>query len=90
MVGLGFVVSVFFPTLYAMALERTVIAPEKASGILTFGFLGCAVFPVLQGRLADTYGLKTSYALGLFVYVAAFMYVVFVLRASSTKSESRM
>lgn len=88
MIGLGFVVSVFFPTLYAMALEGTAIAPEKASGILTFGFLGCAVFPVLQGRLADIYGLQMSYALGFLVYIVAFLYVVWILRARPTGSES--
>ena len=90
MLGLGFIVSVFFPTLYAIALQRAAITPEKASGTLTFGFLGCAVFPVLQGRLADAYGLQTSYALGLFVYIVALLYVVSILRARSRDSESQI
>ena len=89
MLGLGFVVSVFFPTLYAIALENAAIAPERASGILTFGFLGCAVFPVLQGRLADVHGLQRSYALGFFVYLIAFLYVVLILRARAIGSESQ-
>jgi FHS family L-fucose permease-like MFS transporter len=47
----------------------------QASGILTLGFLGCAIVPVLQGKLADSIGLPLSYGMGLFGYLFALFYV---------------
>lgn len=74
-VALGFFVSIFFPTLYSMAIENLGDLTGQASGILTLGFLGCAIVPVLQGRLADSIGLQRSYGLGLFGYLFALFYV---------------
>jgi FHS family L-fucose permease-like MFS transporter len=74
-VALGFFVSIFFPTLYSMAIENLGDFTGQASGILTLGFLGCAIVPVLQGRLADSIGLQRSYGLGLFGYLFALFYV---------------
>ena len=50
----GFFVSTFFPTLYSLAIEGLGEQTPRASGLLTMGFLGCALLPVLQGRLANT------------------------------------
>jgi len=74
-VAIGFFVSIFFPTLYAMAIESMGDLTGQASGLLTLGFLGCAIIPVLQGRLADSVGLQLSYGIGLFGYVFALSYV---------------
>jgi FHS family L-fucose permease-like MFS transporter len=74
-VALGFFVSIFFPTLYSMAIENMGDLTGQASGILTLGFLGCAIIPVLQGKLADSIGLQLSYGLGLFGYLFALFYV---------------
>jgi FHS family L-fucose permease-like MFS transporter len=74
-VALGFFVSIFFPTLYSMAIENMGDLTGQASGILTLGFLGCAIVPVLQGKLADSIGLPLSYGMGLFGYLFALFYV---------------
>lgn len=68
--AIGFFVSIFFPTLYAIAIQGLGAQTPKASGLLTMGFLGCALLPVLQGRIADKYGLQASYALGFAAYLA--------------------
>ena len=47
-----------------------------ASGLLTMGFVGCALIPVLQGRLADSIGLQHSYALGFVAYLFAMFYAM--------------
>lgn len=73
---LGFFVSIFFPTLYAIATEGAGELTAKASGLLTLGFLGCAILPILQGKLADSWGLPRSYLLGLVVYPLALVYVL--------------
>jgi FHS family L-fucose permease-like MFS transporter len=74
--ALGFFVSIFFPTLYAIALRSAGHWKAQASGMLTIGFLGAAVVPVLQGRLADHAGLQRSYLVEACIYLAILMYAV--------------
>jgi FHS family L-fucose permease-like MFS transporter len=74
--SLGFFVSIFFPTLYSLAIEGLGQQTAQASGLLTMGFLGCALVPVLQGRLADAVGLQKSYVLCFVAYVFALFYAV--------------
>ena len=75
-VAIGYFVSIFFPTLYAIATENLGQMMGPASGLLTLGFLGCAVIPVLQGRIADVLGLQRSYGMGMLSYSFALIYVV--------------
>jgi FHS family L-fucose permease-like MFS transporter len=74
--AIGFFVSIFFPTLYALAIEGLGAQTAKASGLLTMGFLGCALLPVVQGWLADrpALGLQRSYALDFVAYLAVLAY----------------
>lgn len=72
--AIGFFISVFFPTLYALAIGGMGERTGQASGLLTMGFVGCALLPVLQGRLADTIGLQNSYVLGIGAYLIAGLY----------------
>lgn len=75
-VVIGFFVSIFFPTLYAIATENLGELTGQASGLLTLGFLGCALIPVLQGRIADAVNLPFSYGIGLISYILAMLYVI--------------
>lgn len=75
--ALGFFVSIFFPTLYAIAIQGLGAQTSKASGLLTMGFLGCAVLPVLQGRIADKFGLQASYSLAFVAYVAVLVFALY-------------
>jgi FHS family L-fucose permease-like MFS transporter len=72
----GFFVSTFFPTLYSLAIEGLGEQTAKASGLLTMGFLGCALLPVLQGRLADTIGLQRSFSICIVPYLFALLYAL--------------
>jgi FHS family L-fucose permease-like MFS transporter len=81
---IGFFVSIFYPTLYAIATEGLGDLTGRASGLLTLGFLGCAIIPVLQGRLADSVGIHFSYATAILVYSFVFVYV---LRNPATRTE---
>jgi len=66
--ALGFFVSIFFPTVYALTLRSAGHWTAQASGMLTVGFLGAAVVPVLQGRFADYAGLQHSYLVEVCIY----------------------
>jgi FHS family L-fucose permease-like MFS transporter len=76
--ALGFFVSIFFPTLYAITLRGAGHKKAQASGMLTVGFLGAAVVPVLQGRLADHAGLQRSYLVEAGIYMAILIYAVVI------------
>ena len=65
---LGFFISIFFPTLYAISIEGMGKSTAIASGLLTMGFLGAAILPVLQGKLADWLGLKYSFLISIITY----------------------
>lgn len=75
-VAIGFFVSIFFPTLYALAIDGMGELTGAASGLVTLGFLGCALLPVLQGRLADMVGISRAYGMGLISYAFALFYVL--------------
>jgi len=70
---LGFFISIFFPTLYAISIEGMGRNTAVASGLLTMGFLGAALLPVLQGKMADWFGLKYSFIISIITYT----YVLF-------------
>ena len=70
---LGFFISIFFPTLYAISIEGMGKNTAMASGLLTMGFLGAALLPVLQGKMADWLGLRYSFV----VSMATYGYVLF-------------
>jgi FHS family L-fucose permease-like MFS transporter len=79
--AIGFFVSILFPTLYAFAIENMGHLTGQASGLLVMGFVGCALIPVLQGKIADSIGLQPSYALGFGAYLFAIFYTLRVSRA---------
>jgi MFS transporter, FHS family, L-fucose permease len=86
---LGFFVSSFFPTLYSLAIAGLGDQTAKASGLLTMGFLGCAVLPVLQGRLADTIGLQRSFVLCIVPYLFVLFYALNCSRAERVAHPAR-
>jgi FHS family L-fucose permease-like MFS transporter len=66
---LGMFISIFFPTLYAISIEGLGKNTAFASGFLTMGFLGAAILPVVQGKIADWLGLKYSFILSILSYL---------------------
>jgi FHS family L-fucose permease-like MFS transporter len=73
--ALGFLVSIFFPTFYAMSMEKIGDLAPQASALLAVGFLGCAIVPVVQGALADAIGLRLSFWFDAGVYLLIAFYV---------------
>jgi FHS family L-fucose permease-like MFS transporter len=85
---LGFFVSIFFPTLYALAIDGLGPMTGQASGLLTMGFVGCAVIPVLQGRVADTLTLQLSYGVAIAAYLMAGLFAFLELGRSKRAAAS--
>ncbi len=90
--AIGFFVSIFFPTLYALSIEGLKERTGNASGLLTMGFLGSALLPLMQGKLADKTSLSFSFIIAIVPYLFALFFVLkgrklkaFISIAPSTK-----
>lgn len=75
-----------FPTIFALTIAHS---PETdtpaASGVLCLGIVGGAVISQLQGMLADTIGIQSSFMVPLLCYVYIILLAMIVLKPSFTK-----
>jgi FHS family L-fucose permease-like MFS transporter len=82
--ALGFFVSILFPTMYSLGIEGMGLRTARVSGFLTTGFLGCALLPLAQGRIADAVGLQRSFLLCLAPYAFALIFAAGHLRKKTS------
>jgi FHS family L-fucose permease-like MFS transporter len=61
LIGAGGFLSIMFPTVFSLAIENLNDFTEKGSALLNFAIVGGAVFPPVQGLLADNFGVNLSY-----------------------------
>lgn len=61
LIAAGGFLSVMFPTVFGLAIEGLNGFREKGSALLNFAIVGGAVFPPIQGAIADNYGIDWSY-----------------------------
>lgn len=73
-VAVGLFNSVMFPTIFTLAIEGLGKNTPKGSAILCMAIVGGAVIPVLQGMLADRYGLQLSFGLPILCYLFIVFY----------------
>jgi len=66
---IGLFNSVMFPTIFTLALARLGALTGQASGILCMAIVGGAVVPLLQGFVADAYGVQKSFGVAALCYV---------------------
>lgn len=83
MVGLGVFISIMFPTLFSLGIERIGDFTEKGSALLNIAIVGGAFFPPIQGMLADSYGVQISYLVPCFCFLFIVGYGIFCSRRSS-------
>ena len=70
----GLMNSIMFPTIFTLAIEGLGNLTARGSALLVMAIVGGAIVPLLQGLLADSYGLAISFAVPMlcYVYIAAF------------------
>ena len=73
MVGLGVFMSIMFPTIFSLGIEGLGSFTEKGSALLNMAVVGGAIFPPLQGMIADAAGVQISYLVPL----GCFLLIVF-------------
>ncbi|WP_394391924.1 sugar MFS transporter [Shewanella woodyi] len=60
--------SIMFPTIFSLALQDLGQFTSQGSGILCLAIVGGAIIPLLQGGLADIFGIQLAFALPLLCY----------------------
>ncbi len=69
----GFCNSIMFPTIFTLAVEGLGDLASKGSGLLCTAIIGGAIMPLLQGVLADHYGIK----LGFIIPILCYFYIAY-------------
>jgi FHS family L-fucose permease-like MFS transporter len=59
--AMGGFLSIMFPTVFGLAIEGLKEFTAKGSALLNFAIVGGAVFPPLQGWIADEANIRLSY-----------------------------
>jgi FHS family L-fucose permease-like MFS transporter len=77
---MGGFLSVMFPTVFGLSIENLEDFTEKGSALLNFAIVGGAVFPPLQGLIADTSGIDLSYIVPALCVLVVTLYGLFARR----------
>jgi MFS transporter, FHS family, L-fucose permease len=73
LIGAGLFNSILWSNIFTLAIAGLGKYTAQGSSLLIMAILGAATVPVLQGWLADSYGLQTSFVVPILCY----MYLVF-------------
>ena len=88
LVGAGGFLSIMFPTVFSLAIENLYGFTEKGSALLNFAIVGGAVFPPLQGIIADNAGINLSYIVPAICVIVVTSYGLYT-RAGRLKPETK-
>jgi len=89
LIAIGLFNSIMFPTIFALSIERLGSLTNKASSLLIMAIVGGAIIPLLQGMLADRFGLQGSFILPLLCYGYILFYGISGSRPSASSLAAR-
>ena len=82
--AVGFFNSIMFPTIFSLGVAELGPLTGNGSGLLNMAIVGGAVLPVIQGAIADRFGLHHAFVLPVICY----LYILFyALNGSRPNSE---
>ncbi|MDO8842962.1 MAG: sugar MFS transporter [Methylicorpusculum sp.] len=72
--SVGFCNSIMFPSIFSLGIKDLGGLTQQGSGILCAAIVGGAIIPVIQGLLADAFGIQHAFALAClcYLYIAYF------------------
>jgi FHS family L-fucose permease-like MFS transporter len=77
LVGMGVFISIIFPSLFSLGIEGIGSFTEKGSALINIAIVGGAVFPPIQGAIADTHGVQVSYLVPCACFLLIIAYGVY-------------
>lgn len=87
LVGMGVFISIIFPSVFSLGIEGIGSFTEKGSALINMAVVGGAVFPPLQGMLADAYGIQISYVVPGVCFLIIVCYGIFCDRYKSADKQ---
>ena len=88
LIGLGAFISIMFPTIFSLSIDGLRDFTENGSALLNFAIVGGAVFPPLQGVIADFSGIELSYIVPAFCILIVIFYGMFMHAQKRQRSPS--
>ena len=86
MIALGIFISILFPTIFSLGIEKIGDFTERGSALMNIAIVGGAVFPPLQGMIADRMGLQISYLVPCGCFALIVVYGLFCARLHNKAS----
>ena len=83
--AVGFFNSIMFPTIFSLGVAELGPLTGNGSGLLNMAIVGGAVLPLIQGELADRFGLHHAFVLPVICYVYIFFYALSGSRPNSER-----
>jgi FHS family L-fucose permease-like MFS transporter len=83
--AVGFFNSIMFPTIFSLGVAELGPLTGNGSGILNMAIVGGAILPVLQGVIADTFGIHH----GFWLPVLCYLYIMFYALSGSKPNSAR-
>ncbi len=76
LLGLGFCNSILWSNIFTLSIRKLGMLTPKGSGLLVMAIVGGALIPPLQGFVADSAGLQSSFWVVLVCYVYLLFYAL--------------
>jgi len=85
MLAVGFFNSIMFPTIFSLGVAELGTLTGNGSGLLNMAIVGGAVLPVIQGTIADHFGLHHAFVLPVICYLYILLYALSGSRPNSER-----
>jgi len=85
MLAVGFFNSIMFPAIFSLGVAELCPLTGNGSGLLNMAIVGGAVLPVIQGAIADHFGLHRAFVLPVICY----LYILFYAQSGSKANSER-
>jgi FHS family L-fucose permease-like MFS transporter len=85
MLAVGFFNSIMFPAIFSLGVAELGPLTGNGSGLLNMAIVGGAVLPVIQGSIADHFGLHHAFVLPVICY----LYILFYALSGSKPNSQR-
>jgi FHS family L-fucose permease-like MFS transporter len=83
--AVGFFNSIMFPTIFSLGVAELGPLTGSASGLLNMAIVGGAILPMIQGAIADQFGLHHAFLLP----VVCYLYILFYALSGSRPNSER-
>jgi FHS family L-fucose permease-like MFS transporter len=74
--AVGFFNSIMFPTIFSLGVAELGPLTGNGSGLLNMAIVGGAILPLIQGAIADRFGLHHAFVLPVICYLYIFFYAL--------------